>query len=108
MQGNGYEASANKVFKQMSLMRHLAIHEVNESNNKSGEEDEWETMDAGLGVTYEEDTEENKVSQTRQQLLIFDDKKSYSEEDITEIENQTGNQRDLRTQSDPESSSSSG
>ena len=106
MQGNGYEASANKVFKQMSLMRHLAIHEVNEPNNKSGEEDEWETMDAGLGVTYE-DTEENKISQTRQ-LLIFDDKKSYSEEDITEIENQTGNQRNLRTQSDPESSTSSG
>ena len=49
----------------MSLMRHLAIHDVNESNNKSGEEDEWETMDAGLGVTYEDDTEENKVSQTR-------------------------------------------
>ena len=48
----------------MSLMRHLAIHEVNEPNNKSGEEDEWETMDAGLGVTYE-DTEENKISQIR-------------------------------------------
>ena len=106
MQGNGYEASANKVFKQMSLMRHLAIHEVNETNIKSGEEDEWETMDAGLGVTYE-DTEENKISQTRQ-LLIFDDIKSYSEEDITEIENYTGNHRNLRTQSDPESSTSSG
>ena len=72
----------------MSLIRHLAIHEVNETNNKSGEDDEEETIDAATTNVYD-DVEEHKTLQKSPHLL-FDDKKSLSEEDINEIENQDG------------------
>ena len=38
----------------MSLIRHLAIHEVSETNNKSGEDDEEETIDAALTNNYDD------------------------------------------------------
>ena len=72
----------------MSLIRHLAIHEVNETNNKSGEDDEEETIDAATTNVYDY-VEEHKTLQ-KSPLLLFDDKKSLSEEDINEIENQDG------------------
>ena len=72
----------------MSLIRHLAIHEVNVTNNKSGEDDEEETIDAATTNVYD-DIEEHKTL-PKSPLLLFDDKKSLSEEDINEIENQDG------------------
>ena len=44
----------------MSLIRHLAIHEVSETNNKSGEDDEEETIDAATTNNYD-DVEEHKL-----------------------------------------------
>ena len=85
MQGNEHQESAQKVFKQMSLIRHLAIHEV---NNRSREEDEEDNFDNPNINVYDE-LEEHKTAQ-KSPLLLFDDKKSLSEEDINEIENQLG------------------
>ena len=69
----------------MSLIRHLAIHEV---NNRSREEDEEDNFDNPNINVYDE-LEEHKTAQ-KSPLLLFDDKKSLSEEDINEIENQLG------------------
>ena len=50
--------------------------------------------------------EEHKASQ-KSPLLTFDDKKSLSDEEITEIENQIGEDRNMRTQSDLDDNDSS-
>lgn len=50
--------------------------------------------------------EEHKARQ-KSPLLTFDDKKSLSDEEITEIENQIGEDRNMRTQSDLDDNDSS-
>ena len=92
MQGSGHQESAQKVFKQMSLIRHLAIHEV---NHRSGEEDDEDNFDNPNSNVYDEPEEHKEVQKSP--LLLFDDKKSLSEEDINEIKNQIGQQRQMQT-----------
>ena len=84
MQGNGHQEGAKQVFEQMTLIRHLSIAQVADKDDKSVEEDEEEAMGGAIGTAFE-DAEEHKGS-PEGRLLLLDDKKSLSEEDINETE----------------------